>query len=138
MAGSIPNLTPMTIGEIGQLYEAARTPQEQFLLTALETIRLKSLANLRWQDIIPGEGWHDGKIVVHDNSGSRTLNVPAKLMKIGKVYYDQCVLDNPDVDIGNHYVMNRNCLHVFNGLVRKTHLTDASPHRFRLSAASCP
>ena len=136
MVGSMewrgPNLTPMTIGEIGQLYEAARTPQEQFLLTALETIRLKSLANLRWQDIIPGEGWHDG----HDKMGS--LNAPAKLMKIGKVYYEQCVLDNPDVDIGNHYVMNRNCLHVFNGLVRKTHLTDASPHRFRLSAASCP
>ena len=132
MVGSIPNLTPMTIGEIGQLYEAARTPQEQFLLTALETISLKSLANLRWQDISP----HDGKIVVHDNSGSRTLNVPAKLMKIGKVYYDQYVLDNPDVDIGNHYVMNRNCRHVFSGILRKAHLTDVSPHRFRLSV--CP
>ena len=52
-------LDVMNIGDVERVYAAAQTPQDQFLLTVIETLpmRLISLESLQWKDIIPGRVW---------------------------------------------------------------------------------
>ena len=128
----------MNIGDVERVYAAAQTPQDQFLLTVIETLpmRLISLESLQWKDIIPGKG-----VVFQGKYGKRTLSIHAKFVRSLLVYYDEYTSINPGVDICNCYVMNLNnptnpargvCRHALVRLAREANVKNMSAHRFRL------
>ena len=129
-------LDVMNIGDVERVYAAAQTPQDQFLLTVIETLpmRLISLESLQWKDIIPGKG-----VVFQGKYGERTLSIHAKFVRSLLVYYDEYTSINPGVDICNCYVMNLNnptnpahCRHALVRLAREANVKNMSAHRFRL------